>query len=168
MPERQHYAHLFRGNPLRGTAPEEAFSLLNWGNHATRTFTIDAPEPLVMLGMAKMLVLRDRVLTFRRGETFLAVGHKSNELYLIPRVNNRPLERIPPFHRRTAECVGEVLQTDYLSTKGKDRKEHHYYHKHEKPYPRLWLNHAARVGYLHAASHNGKPSYAVGEEGIVG
>lgn len=168
MPERLRFSHLFRGNPFANTQPEEAFSLLNWGNQARNTFEIDAPEPLLMLGMAKDIYLADRRLTFRRGESFLCVGHKSNELYIIPRVNNAPLKRIPAFSRRLFQCIGEIVRTDYLSTKGKTRRENHYYHEHEKPYPKLWLNHSARVGYLRAADHNGKPSYAVGKEGIVG
>src|SRR5690349_5664412 len=144
MPERQRFAHLFRGNPFRGTEPEEAFSLLNWGNQAQRSYPIEAPEALVMLGMCKMLVLDDRRLTFRRGESFLAVGHDSNELYILPRVNNGPPRRVPEFNRRTFRCLGEVVRTEYLSTKGKSRKENHYYHDHEPPYPCLWLNDSAR------------------------
>lgn len=167
MPERKLYAHLFRGNPLGHLKPEEAFSLINWGNRSRNAFIVEAPEPLVMLGMAKLLVLKDRQLHFRRGETFLAVGHKSNELYLIPRVNDAPLKRIPAFSRKECKCVGAVLQTDYLSTKGQSG-EHHYYHKHEIPFPRLWIHEKTQVGYLRAAIQNGRPSYAVGKEGIVG
>lgn len=168
MPERLLYRHLFRGNPLANTQPEEAFSLLNWGNAARRLFPIDAPEPLIMLGMARLVVLSDRQLHFRRGESFLAVGHKSNELYFIPRVGGSPRTRIPDFNPRMCRLIGEVSQTDYLSTKGKAKVENHYYHKHEKPFPSLWVHDASGVGYLRAANNGGSPSYAVGKEGIVG
>ena len=167
MPERLYYAHLFRGNPFKGTRPEEAFSILNWGNQHKRAFEIDAPEPLIMLGMAKDVFLVDRRLCFRRGESFLTVGHRSNELYFIPRVNNGPLTQIPPFSRATCKRIGRVRQTDYWSTKGR-HGERHYYHEHEEPFPVLWIHQASKVGYLRAANHNGKPSYAVGKEGIVG
>lgn len=168
MPQRLHFRHLFRGNPLADTTPEEAFSLLNWGNAAKRAYPIDAPEPLIMLGMAKMLKLENLELHFRRGESFLAVGHKSNELYIIPRVNNAPRTKIAPWSPHLCRNVGQVSQTDYWSTKGKAKVENHYYHEHEKPYPWLWLHDATGVGYLRAANNGGSPSYAVGKEGIVG
>lgn len=167
MPERERYSHLFERNPFEGKNPTEVFSLLHWGNKHANTFVVDAPEPLVMLGMAKMLKGGDVHYLFADGEAFLAVGTKSNELYIIPRVNDKPLSRIPPYSRRTATFQTKIVQTDYLSTKGGNRQDY-YYHKHERPYPGLWLNHAAGVGYLRAADNNGKPSYAVGKEGIVG
>lgn len=97
----------------------------------------------------------------------MAVGHKSNELYFIPRINNAPRKIIPPFSRATCARIGLVRQTDYWSAKGRD-KEVHYYHEHEEPFPVLWIHKPSGIGYLRAASHNGKPSYAVGKEGIVG
>ena len=167
MPERFYYAHLFKKNPLAHLQPEEAFSLLNWGNKHKATIEIDAPEPLIMLGMSKEIFLNDRRLIFRRGESFLAVGHKSNELYFIPRINNAPRAVVPAFSRADCQRVGLVRQTDYWSAKGRV-KEVHYYHEHEEPFPALWIHKPSGIGYLRAASHNGKPSYAVGKEGIVG
>jgi hypothetical protein len=167
MPQREKYAHLFEENPFAGRNPREMFSLLHWGNTHSKEFVIDAPEPLVMLGMAKVLKGMTADFEFLDGEAFLAVGGNSNQLYIIPRVDNKPLTRIPKFSQRTARYVDKIKQTDYLSTKGGDNEDY-YYHKHERPYPGLWLNHAAGVGYLVAATHNGKPSYAVGKEGIVG
>lgn len=168
MPEREKYAHLFERNPFEGKNPTEVFSLLHWGNSHARQWEIDAPEPLVMLGTPKLLISPNSVeFQFADGEAFLAVGTKTNRLYIIPRVNNLPLRVIPPFSHRTATFVDKIKQTDYLAVKGGNREDY-YYHKHEKPYPGLWLNHAAGVGYLIAANNNGKPSYAVGKEGIVG
>lgn len=166
MPERQKYEHLFRGNPFARTTPDEMFSVLNWGNKHRRISEIDAPEPLVMLGMTKLLILPDRHLIFSGGDAFLAVGQKSNELYIIPRVNDRPKSFIPEFSRRTTKYIGPVLQTDYMSSKGGIRPQH-YYHTHQEPYPKLWV-HSSGVGYIRASNNNGKPSYAVGKEGIVG
>ena len=167
MPERERYSHLFEGNPFGHVDPREAFSLLQWGNQARHSYAIEAPEPLVMLGVTKLLILRDRHLTFRNGEAFLAVGHKSNTLYIVPRVRNEPIKVIPKFSTRTARRIGQVLQTDYLSSKGQPRREHYYYHKHQAPFPSLWA-HPSGVSYIRPAKHNGKPSYAVGREGIVG
>jgi hypothetical protein len=162
------YAHLFERNPFEGKDPREVFSLLHWGNKAANEFPVDAPEPLVMLGMAALLISPDYVeFRFSKGEAFLAVGSNSNELYIIPRRGDGPLRTIPPFSKRTTQYATDIKQTDYLSMKGGD-KEHYYYHKHEKPFPGLWLNDAAGVGYLRAANNKGKPSYAVGKEGIVG
>lgn len=167
MPERERYSHLFDGNPFGAVNPREAFSLLQWGNQSRRSYKIDAPEPLVLLGMAKLLVLRDRQLTFSPGEAFLAVGHTSNTLYIVPRVRNEPLKLIPKFSTKSAKFIGTVLQTDYLSSKGRPKREHYYYHKHQAPFPSLWA-HPSGVSYLRPAKLNGKPSYAVGREGIVG
>lgn len=167
MPERTRYAHLFEKNPFAGRNPREVFSLLHWGNTHSQEFVVDAPEPLVMLGMTKLLKGLTAHFEFRDGEAFLAVGNNSNQLYIIPRINNEPLSRIPSFSPRTSTFVDKIKQTDYLSTKG-NNKEDYYFHKHERPYPGLWLNHAAGVGYLVPANHKNRPSYAVGKEGIVG
>ncbi len=167
MPERERYAHLFTKNPFAGKNPEKVFSLLHWGNSHNKVISIDAPEPLVMLGMMALFKMPDRLLKFGKGEAFLAVGTKSNELYIVPRVGNEPVEVIHPFSTKRGKLVGPVKETHYLSTKG-GSQEHYYYHKHEKPYPSLWIHQATGVGYVRAASHGGKPSYAVGMEGIVG
>ena len=166
MPERLKYAHLFAKNPFAGKNPVEVFSLLHWGNQTQKVTEIDAPEPLVMLGMMAKLCLKNKELRFSQGEAFLAVGNQSNELYIIPRVNNQPMRVIPRFSTRCVKRVGEVQQTDYFSTKG-GAEEHYYFHKHESPFPVLFL-HPSGIGYLRAVNHNGKPSYAVGKEGIVG
>jgi hypothetical protein len=166
MPERLKYAHLFERNPFEGKNPTETFSLLHWGNRSKRVIDIDAPEPLVMLGMMAKLCMQDRELRFSKGEAFLAVGQNSNELYIIPRVANAPMKVIPSFSPRGVKRVGPVLATHYLSTKG-GSEEHYYYHDHESPFPILYL-HKSGIGYIRASNHNGKPSYAVGKEGIVG
>lgn len=168
MPERVKYAHLFERNPFEAKNPREVFSLLHWGNQAANEYEIDAPEPLIMLGMAAMLESPDYVqFRFDKGEAFIAVGRDSNELYIIPRKGQGPIPHVPPFSKRAMNYQTTIRQTDYLSTKG-GSKEHYYYHKHERPYPELWLHEATGVGYLRAANHKGKPSYAVGKEGIVG
>lgn len=165
MPERLRYAHLFTGNPFAGKGVEETFSLLHWGNRHEHLTEIDAPEPLVMVGMMAALALENGAeLRFKSGEAFLAMGHRSNRLYVVPRKNNKPVD-VPAFSR-SMRCIGKVVRTDYLSTKG-GNQEHYYYHEHEHPFPTLYT-HPTGVGYLRPARHNGKASYAVGKEGIVG
>lgn len=165
MPERLRYAHLFTGNPFASKTPQETFSLLHWGNRFERLIEIDAPEPLVMLGMTAALALENgSELRFKSGEAFLAIGHKSNRLYVVPRRNNQPVD-VPAFSK-SLRRIGRVVRTDYLSTKG-GNQEHYYYHEHEPPYPTLYT-HPTGVGYLRPARHNGGASYAVGKEGIVG
>ncbi len=167
MPERFKYSHLFDGNPFDGKNPEEVFSLLHWGNTHKRITEIDAPEPLVMLGVMALLAMESgHQLHFNKGEAFLAVGNKTNQLYIIPRVRNKPIEKVPDFSR-ALKRIGRVKATHYLSTKG-GSKEHYYYHDHEPPYPMLYLHNSSGCGYIRAANYKGKPSYAVGREGIVG
>lgn len=166
MPERLKYAHLFKGNPFASKNVKQTFSLLHWGNAHEYETEIDAPEPLVMLGVMAKFILEGKSteLVFRKGEAFLAVGHKSNRLYVVPRKGNSPID-VPPFSRKM-QRVGKVAQTDYWANKG-GTTEHYYYHEHEQPYPTLYI-HKSGVGYLIAARYNGGPSYAVGKEGIVG
>jgi hypothetical protein len=164
MPERLRYAHLFRGNPFANKGVQETFSLLHWGNRWEHLTEIDAPEPLVMLGVMAKFVMHRSELSFRKGEAFLAVGHASNTLYVVPRKGDRPVD-VPKFNR-SMQLVGKVEQTDYWASKG-GNEEHYYYHEHEEPYPSLYV-HSSGVGYLRPARHNGGPSYAVGKEGIVG
>jgi hypothetical protein len=164
MPERLRYAHLFEGNPFKSKSVHETFSLLHWGNQFEHSTEIEAPEPLVMLGMMAAFSLGTRELVFRKGDAFLAVGHNSNRLYAIPRDGKGPVD-VPQFSRRM-HLVGKVQRTDYWASKG-GNTEHYYYHDHEKPYPSLYI-HDSGVGYVIPARFNGKPSYAVGKEGIVG
>jgi hypothetical protein len=166
MPERLKYAHLFKGNPFATKGVQETFSLLHWGNNFQAESEIDAPEPLVMLGVMAKFILEDKrtELVFRKGEAFLAVGHKSNKLYVVPRKGNGPVD-VPAFNRSMSR-VGKVAQTDYWAAKG-GKVEDYYYHEHQEPYPTLYI-HKSGVGYLIAARYKGGPSYAVGKEGIVG
>jgi hypothetical protein len=166
MPERERYAHLFGRNPFEGKNPEKVFSLLHWGNAHRHVISIDAPEPLVMLGMMALIKMPDRHLHFKSGEAFLAIGTKTNTMYIVPRVRNEPIEVVPKFSRNTATKIGPVTETHYLSSKGA-KTQHYYYHEHEAPYPTLWTRKNG-VGYIRPARHAGKPSYAVGVEGIVG
>jgi hypothetical protein len=165
MPERERYAHLFGGNPFANKNVQHTFSLLHWGNQFERATEIDAPEPLVMLGVMAKFVAHNKELIFRKGEAFLAVGHTSNMLYVVPRKNNAPAN-VPKFSRSTTKLIGKISRTDYWAMKG-GKTEHYYYHDHEPPYPSLYI-HKSGVGYLRPALWNGKPSYAVGKEGIVG
>lgn len=168
MPQRFLYSHLFERNPFHGLSPHSAYELLQWGNASRKTHSIEAPEALVLLGSMAQLVLADRKLTFRKHEAFLAVGHRSNHLYIVPRAKNGgPIKTIPKFSHAAWQRIGLLRQTDYLSTKGRQRSEHYYYHKHEEPLPVLWI-HPSGVGYVRPSRHQGKPSYAVGREGIVG
>lgn len=122
-----------------------------------------------MLGIPKILKSPNALeFHFTDGEAFLVLGTVSNELYIVPRENDLPKRFIPEFSRKTASYIAKIKQTDYLSMKG-GKKEHYYYHKHERPYPELWLHHKSGIGYLRASRlKDGKPSYAVGKEGIVG
>jgi len=165
MPERLRYAHLFGGNPFANNDAYQTFSLLHWGNQFERATEIEAPEPMVLLGvMAKFYNQDDSVMTFRKGDAFLAVGHKSNQLYVIPRKNNHPVD-VPKFSRAMRN-LGKIVRTDYWANKG-GKTEHYYFHDHEPPFPTLYV-HSSGVGYLKPARFNGGPSYAVGKEGIVG
>jgi hypothetical protein len=118
-----------------------------------------------MLGMMAKFYADTRTLTFRKGEAFLALGHTSNTLYVVPRKHNKPAD-VPKFQASKLEKIGKVRRTDYWASKG-GRTEHYYYHDHEQPYPTLYV-HKSGVGYLRPARYNGGPSYAVGKEGIVG
>jgi hypothetical protein len=167
MPERLRYAHLFEGNPFANKDVQSTFSLLHWGNQFERTTEIDAPEPLVMLGMMAKFYSASaggKEFVFRKGEAFLAVGHKSNVLYVIPRKNNKPAD--VPAIRNMSQNLGKIRRTDYWASKG-GTTEHYYYHDHEQPYPTLYV-HESGAGYLRPATYKGRPSYAVGKEGIVG
>jgi len=168
MPERFKYSHLFRGNPFRGETPTTAFSLLHWGNQHERVTEIDAPEPLVMLGMMVHCILDTGLkIAFNKGQAFLAVGHVTNYLYVVPLIRNQPIALVPTFSAARMKRVGKVARTDYLASKGEKRTSY-YYHDHEPPYPSLWVDETSGCGYIRPANHNGKPSYAVGKEGIVG
>jgi hypothetical protein len=157
-------AGIFTGNPLAGRTPDEAYELLRWGNPAREKFTINAPEPLVALGELAQLITDDgQVAQYADDHTspFLAVGHSSNLLYIVPRPHSRPLD-VPhgPYVARA-----RLKQTDYYSDKGGE--ESYYYHRHERPYPTLYYS-PSGVGIIAPANHKGMRSFAVAEGGIVG
>lgn len=155
---------IFTRNPLAGRTPEEAYELLRWGNPAREKFTITAPEPLVALGeLAQLIEENGRATQWADDHRapFLAVGHATNLLYIVPRPRGRPLD-VPhgPYFARA-----RLRQTDYYSDKGGEAN--YYYHQHERPFPTLYTS-PSGVGLIVPASFKGGRSFAVAEGGIVG
>lgn len=155
---------IFETNPLAGHSPEEAYSVLRWGNPAREKFSVEAPEPMVAMGeLAKLVILglEDAEFPDNGKSPFLAVGTRSNLLYIVPRIGRRPVTVASgPF-----EPVGRLRQIDYYSDKGGEPA--YYYHKHEKPLPMLLIG-PRGVGLVLPARFKGGRSYAVAEGGIVG
>ena len=159
MPTRDKFpAEYFDGNPFEGETLEGIYKRLQWGNDPNEVIEIDAPEPLVSLGQAAMLVLADRTLVWEEGEAHLAIGAESNKIYIFP-VGARviPESGYSP--------MGETEQVDYFSDKGDEPG--HYYHEHEEPYPQVF---AAPGGFfvIEPEIVDGTRSYAVSDEGIIG
>jgi hypothetical protein len=157
-------AGIFYGNPLEGRSPEEAYRLLRWGNATRQTFTIRAPEPLVSLGELAQLIADNgerQQWSDDEAAPWLAVGHTTNLLYIVPRVNGRPLD-VPhgPYAPRA-----RIRQVDYYSDKGGEPA--YYYHTHERPFPTLYTS-PSGIGIIVPAPHRGGRSFAVAEGGIVG
>jgi len=165
MPTRDHFpAKYFEDNPLEGEGPHGAYRRLQWGRNPRRSWNIEAPEPMAVLGrLAKIVFLGGKRESFADWDFYVAVGTNSNCVYLVPMEKRRPIP-FPKDFLKSCEDIAQIKQIDYYSEKGGD--EGYYYHVHEKPYPMLMGCEDHFV--LKPARHNGGRSYAVNDEGIIG
>jgi hypothetical protein len=161
MPTRDKYPRdYFESNPFEGEDPENVYRRIRWGKEPDSVREIEAPEPLVSLGDAAAVVLTQGVAClFDEGEADLAVGVESNKVYIVP----KGLEEIP---KDNYEYLGESRQIDYISVKGDE--DGYYYHEHEKPYPKVYIHAVSGVLVVEPSEHEGRRSYAVSDEGIIG
>lgn len=160
--DREVFEGAFSGNPFHGKTPSQIYTKLQWGNRPKRIYPIDAPEPLVALGELAAFYTTAGDYELDENKYFIAVGATSNTLYFLP--INRPITRVPAFNIRNWTKGPLVRETHYYSDKGGD--DAYYYHEHEKPFPRLWVNN--EMGILVPSNNKGQRSYAVIKEGIVG
>lgn len=164
MPIRDKFpTEYFQGNPLAGESPESAYRRLQWGNNPRNAWTIEAPEPMAVLGELAKLVLGSQVSKFREGAYYVSVGVRSNLVYIVPIGRRGPLD-FPTGFMSKIEPIGVLTRIDYYSDKGGDKG--YYYHDHEKPYPMLYRYKGHMV--ILPAKHRGGRSYAVNDEGIIG
>lgn len=126
---------------------------------------MEAPEPMAVLGeLAKLFFVGGKKQSFLGGELYLAVGTKSNKVYLVPMDGSgAPIDFARDFKRK-CEAIVRVKRIDYYSQKGGESA--YYYHDHEAPYPMLCGDGEHFV--LEPAKHRGGRSYAVNDEGIIG
>lgn len=164
MPERDKYPReYFEGNPYEAETPWEMYEKLRWGNASQETFEVDAPEAMATLGDVAVLDLGDCQIRFDEDEApYLAVGHESNRLYIVPADENGPVD-IP---ESGFVDLGEVRQIDYYSDKGGEAA--YYYHEHEAPYPRLLIHPCGVMMLEPSEMEDGSRSFAVSDEGIIG
>lgn len=160
--DREVFDGAFDKNPFERKSPFQIYSILQWGNTPKKTFRIQAPEPIVCLGELAALYTTDGDMEFDENKIFIAVGAHYNILYFIP--INKPIKHIPPINIKHWKRGPRVRETHYYSDKGGD--EAYYYHEHEKPFPTMWYR--DNVAILVPSNNNGKRSYAVIKEGIVG
>jgi hypothetical protein len=161
--DRNYFKKAFEGNPFEDLNPEEMYSEIRWGNKPRRIIPIDAPEPLATIGECAQLITSKGTYKWPESAApYLAVGKDTNILYVIPQPKNKWRIKIP-------DCdyldLAYVKQTDYYSDKGGD--ECYYFHKHEKPFPRLFV-HENGVAIIIPVRYRNKKSYAVSREGIIG
>lgn len=166
MPIRDQFPkEYFDGNPYEGIEPEEAYKRLRWGNEPQETFEIEGPEDMATIGtVAKVITDRGTVKYEEHEAPYLAIGLQTNRVYIVPAHGGKPVESIPdgPY-----EELATIHQIDYYSDKGGE--EAYYYHEHEEPFPRLYLDETSGVGVIEPAEmEDGSRSYAVGDEGIIG
>lgn len=165
MPKRSDrlvYKKHFDGNPFDGMDPQKIYKKLKWGNKPKEIIEVYAPEPLVSLGYLAKLFMDDGTILKAKGKhVHLAVGANTNFIYLFPRGT-----KTIPYHSEKWKSIGLISQTDYNSDKG---GEHcYYYHEHEAPYPILSKCPNKSIYMLLPQNFNGRRSYAVIKEGIVG
>lgn len=159
-------ARSFETNPFAGKTPHQVYKGLRWGNAPKQTFSIEAPEPLAAMGeLASFRTLSGRKDFSEHSGPYVAVGCNSNLVYLIPRKNGRPVH-VPSGPKARYVRTEEVKRLDYYSDKGGE--DAYYYHDHEKPYPVAYQHRQSGVVILIPRKHNGRRSYAVVPEGIVG
>jgi hypothetical protein len=168
--ERKEYAEKFtEGNPYADTSAEHLYKELRWGNGPTDTYEIDGPEDMATMGIVAKLVLTDvpRTVKFKEKDgPYLAVGLQSNYLYIVNRYDDGTPCNIQT-DTEEYKCIGNIKQIDYFSDKNKEKA--YYYHKHEKPYPFLYMSpDLMSCIVIPAELDSGHPSYIVREEGIIG
>lgn len=159
--ERHEFSKAFElDNPFDGLDLEDIYKTVQWGNEPNEIIDIDSPEPLVALGyLAKIYFYPSGYNKYNEGDIHLALGANSNLLYMFPRGETY----IPKFSTLWIQG-SEIKRTDYYSNKGGESC--YYYHKHETPYPIIYYH--SKVSILIPQEHEGKKSYAVIKEGIVG
>lgn len=158
--ERDQYADAFEGNPFGDANPADAYAELHWGEPASQQWEIDGPEPaLAELGRLAALQWADggAFIWDHPNAPRLLMGLETNRLYFAP---------LGTDIGGTFEFVGELAGTDYTATKG--GKDALWFHEHEDPLPRVFMNLETGAGFIEPADHNGAPSYAVAREGIIG
>jgi hypothetical protein len=168
--DRDLYTDAFNGNPYEGHSVEEMYNSIQWEKSPEALYDIDAPEPLVSIGLVAKLITDTEygTPTYKEKEApFLAVGKDSNLLYILPKDNDgNPPEEIPEFDPELWRELGAVRETHYFSDKG--YQNGYYYHEHEEPFPILFMHEPSGIGMLIPIDIDGKPSYAVIMEGIIG
>jgi hypothetical protein len=184
MPGRDQFPiKYFDGNPMEGETPVGAYRRLQWGNEPDSVRKIEAPEEMMALGRLAMIHFADGTKEKSRDwQYFLAVGKRSNFVYFVPMDGSRrPISfpvnffagirdahnsrlRANALWWKKSQRQAMVVRTDYYSEKG--GAPGYYFHDHEEPYPQLAINHRHRV--LIPAEYQGRRSYAVGDEGIIG
>jgi hypothetical protein len=166
MPIRDQFpAEYFTGNPYEGLDPEDVYRKIQWGNEPQELYEIDAPEALANLGEVAMLASEVDELEYSEDEApFLAVGVETNRLYVVPKGENGEPVDIPSSGYVQ---VCPIVQTDYYSSKGGE--DAYYYHEHEDPFPMLYVHPQTGVMIIEPnRDDEGKRSYAVGDEGVIG
>lgn len=165
--ERVTYADAFEGNPFEGLGPSQVYRRLRWGERERERWAIVAPEPLASLGIVARLDYGRWSARYGDEGTapFLAVGTRTNRLYVVPRdAQGGPVDighSVGPTRR-----LGLLRRTDYVSVKG--GQDAYYYHRHERPFPTLRINPRTGVQVVVPARMRGRRSYAVSDAGIVG
>lgn len=174
MPERDKYPKkYFSGNPFEGKDAFAMYKELRWGEEWREAFEIDAPEDMAVLGYVSLIVVRTgatsskpQKVKWKKGKgPYLAIGRKSNGIYIVPREGGEPVN-VPSDGY---DHIGTAIRTEYWSDKGGE--EALYYHDHEKPFPRIYFHEDSGCFYYKPARvGRGKTarSYAVGKEGIIG
>lgn len=168
--EREEYSGKFEeGNPYADKTAQHLYKKLRWGNSPLEEFSINGPEDMASMGtVAKIFNANNKTkLTFTEDNgPFIAVGISSNYLYIVTRnQDGSPVDISEDFDNY--RFVGEIKQIDYYSSKNNENA--YYYHKHEKPYPKMYTSPELDVMILIPARlDNGHPSYIVREEGIIG
>lgn len=168
--EREMYGEAFDQNPFEDMDPEEMYRAVQWEKDPEAVWEVDAPEPMVAIGeLAGLDFGEDELELWDEDDApYLAIGRDTNVLYVVPKdEDGAPLEDIPAFDAGDDAWseMGQVRQTDYYSDKGNEPG--YYYHNHEDPFPTVW-EHDSGVRVVVPADNDGKRSYAVAKEGIVG
>jgi len=166
MPVRDKFpTEYFAENPLEGESAHNAYKRLQWGNNPRKAWKIEAPEPMAVLGrLAKLFFVGGKSQSFDDWDFYVAVGTKSNRVYLVPMDEKHKPMAFPEGFLKGCDAIVGVRRIDYYSEKGNE--EGYYFHEHEKPFPMLYGCDDHFI--LEPAKHRGGRSYAVSDEGIIG